>query len=382
MADRVASSTRERPYILFHTTKLEEGGAERITRTITQALAKKGVHVSLAVLNANGPARADWPHDLVPLIDLGPQNPVKSVFALRKLYDEAKPDLVVTALHQPSSAAILARGLSRWKPKIVVTLHSNMAQESRDATSRNRRIMPHVTRRLYPRADGIIAVAKESADAAAATLNMPKERFRVIYNPVVSPLIADRVREFEPYGPLAQFEGPVLVGVGRLDAQKDFATAIRALQLVKKHTDFRYVIVGEGVEIDNLKQLAIDLDLKDQILFAGYQKNPYGCMARARLLLMTSRLEGLPTVLIESLAVGTPVIFTDCPSGPREILQPPKYGVCPPVGDVEAIAEAVIEELKKPKIAPPPESWAPYTEEASVNGYISYLSEILNRSII
>lgn len=379
-----AGSGSSKPKILFHTTKLDEGGAERITRSITQALAKKGVNVSLAVLKTEGPSLADWPQDLVPLIDLGIQNPVKSVFALRRLYNEVKPDLVVTALHQPSSAAILARGLSGWKPKIVVTLHSNMAQEARDGTSRNRRIMPHVTKRLYPKADGIIAVARESADAAAQVLGLPQNRFRVIYNPVVSPAIFDRVKEFGPYRPLAEFDGPVIVGVGRLDAQKDFATAIRAVAVARQKGlgDFRYVIVGEGVEQANLQQLAIDLNLKDQIWFAGYQKNPYGCMARARLLLMTSRLEGLPTVLIEALAVGTPVIFTDCPSGPREILQPPRFGVCPPVGDVDAIAEAVIEELQKPKIAPPPESWAPYTEEASTEGYIAYLSELLSRPII
>ncbi len=370
-----------KPKVLFHTTHLEEGGAEKITRAIVLGLAKKGVAVKLAVLEGSGPSRQDWPSDLVPLIDLQMTNPVKSIFALAKLFNLERPDLVVTALHQPSSAAILAKRISKWKPKLLVTIHSNVEQESKDPASRNRRMMPHVVKRLYPHADGVIAISAGTASAAIRLLGLSQSKVHTIPNPVITSDFFSLLNQEPCQDYSTAIEEPLLVGLGRLTASKDFATALRALAIVKQSMDFRYILVGDGEERPKLEQLAVELGLTDQVVFAGFQKNPYPFLKKARLLLMTSRLEGLPTVLIESLAAGTPVIFTDCPSGPAEILQPPRYGVCPPMGDVEAIAKAVLEELAKPKVSPPQESWEPYTEDASIAGYRAYFSEILGREV-
>lgn len=395
-AERSQNNFMSKPKILFHNTKLEEGGGERITRSVALGLARRGADVSLAVLNDDGPSRADWPTDLVPLTVLHAKNTLKSVGPLAQFFRHTHPDIVVTALHQPSSAAILARMRSSWKPKIVVTLHSAMEREARDSGSRNRQIMPHVVRRLYPKADGIIAVSKAGMESGCRVLNrlpegadisgpmprIPKDRFRVIYNPVVTDDFFERAKEKPDLDVFHEFEGPVLLGLGRLDPLKDFPTVFRALQIVRRSMDFRYVLFGEGPEREKLEGLRKELGLEKEILMPGYRKNPVPFLKAARLLFMTSQLEGLPTVIIESLAAGTPVVFTDCPTGPVEILQPPKYGLCPPMSNPEAAAEAVLQELSRPKTAPPPESWAPYTEEASLSEYISYLSEIAGRSII
>lgn len=385
----------ERPTIAFHTTKLDEGGGERITRSTVLGLAKRGVKVQLAVLDDTGPSRADWPTDEVPLVKIDGGSTFKSVGPLIRYFNEAKPDVVVTALHQPSAAALLARRFSKWKPKIAVVLHSAMEMEASDRRSLNRRVMPHVVRRVYPAADGFICVSKAGAESAYRLLNrlspeapesdrskrIPRDRFRVIYNPVVTDDFFTRLQGEPDLPVFKEFEGPIIAALGRLDYGKDYQTTFRALKIVREKMDFRYVLIGEGPEREPLEQLRRELGLEDVITMPGFRQNPFPFLRESRMLLMTSTLEGLPTVIIESLAAGTPVVFTDCPTGPVEILQPPKYGLCPKMGNPEDVAEAVLSELQKPKTAPPPESWAPYTEEASMQGYIEYLSTMAGRRV-
>src|SRR5205807_1946109 len=141
---------------------------------------------------------------------------------------------------------------------------------------------------------------------------------------------------------------PVLVAVGRLRMQKDFPTLIKAFALVRKVRLARLVIIGEGRQGANLQRLIETLGLKDDVALAGYMENPFAWMARASLYVLSSVWEGLPGVLIEALACGCPVVSTNCPSGPSEILDAGAYGRLVPCRDPEAMAEAILSTLDQP----------------------------------
>jgi glycosyltransferase involved in cell wall biosynthesis len=142
---------------------------------------------------------------------------------------------------------------------------------------------------------------------------------------------------FKPASP------PVFLGVGRLTAQKDFANLIRAFAIVRARMPARLVILGTGDLLGALQQLARMLAVQGDVCFAGFVANPYAYMARSAALVVSSRFEGLSTVLIEGLASGTRIVSTDCPSGPREILEHGRFGALVPVGDPAALAKAMLQ---------------------------------------
>ena len=144
---------------------------------------------------------------------------------------------------------------------------------------------------------------------------------------------------------------PVILGAGRLTAQKDFGTLIRAFARVRREIDARLVILGEGEDRQALETLIHDQGLRDRVDMPGHVENPFKYMARATVFALSSRWEGPGHVLIEALALGTPVVSTDCPSGPREILFDGRAGLLAPVGDSDAIASAILEVLRQPEQA-------------------------------
>jgi len=163
------------------------------------------------------------------------------------------------------------------------------------------------------------------------------------------------------------------VAVGRLQMQKDYPTLLHAFAQVRKNRPVRLLILGEGKDRLALEELIKELGLEQDVSLPGFVMNPYAYMARASLFVLSSRWEGLPTVLIEALCCGTPVVSTDCPSGPREILRDGQYGQLVPVGDVDGLAQAIEAALNSKAPGPPSESWRPYDLENVVNQYISLL---------
>jgi glycosyltransferase involved in cell wall biosynthesis len=165
----------------------------------------------------------------------------------------------------------------------------------------------------------------------------------------------------------------VILAVGRLTAQKDFSTLIRAFAEVRRSCPARLLILGEAEERPALEALVKQLGLEQAVSLPGFVANPYPYMVRAALFVLSSRWEGLPGVLIEALYCGTPAISTGCPSGPREILADGQYGQLAPVGDVQALAQAMLLSLRGGALRPPQESWQPFELEAVVNQYLNTL---------
>ncbi|MBS3984045.1 MAG: glycosyltransferase [Selenomonadales bacterium] len=324
------------------------GGAERVMVNLAQAFAERGLSVDLVVAKAEGPLLASVPPE-VRLINLNGKRVLTSLPALVGYLRREQPRALLSALDYANVVTLCARRLASKQGRIVVSEHNTLSMNASRSNTASGRVMPWLARALYPMADAIVAVSHGVAVDLAKVTGLPRERITVIYNPVVSPKVLRLANELNPHPWLAPGELPVILGVGRLTAAKDFPTLLRAFALVRPTCSARLVVLGEGDERARLAALASELGIQDYVSMPGYVDNPYAYMARASLFVLSSMWEGLPTVLVETMALGTPVIATDCPSGPAEILEDGKWGQLVPVGDHKALADAITNELICPQ---------------------------------
>jgi glycosyltransferase involved in cell wall biosynthesis len=255
-----------------------------------------------------------------------------------------------------------------------VNEQNTVSFEAGNASSWRGRLTPRLIKRFYPWANGIVVVSHGVRDDMAQLTKIPRERITVIYNPsIVSADVREKAQApldhpwFEPGQP------PVLIAVGRLQIQKDYPTLLQAFAQVRQKRPVRLLILGEGKERPMLEEIIKTLGVEEDVSLPGFVMNPFAYMARASLFVLSSRWEGLPTVLIEAMCCGTPVVSTDCPSGPREILREGQYGQLVPVGEPTALARAIETTLDAKTSSPPPESWRPYELDTVVSQYTSLL---------
>jgi len=186
------------------------------------------------------------------------------------------------------------------------------------------------------------------ADDLALTTGLPRAGITTIYNPVVSVTLQEQARAPLVHPWFAPGNPPVVLGAGRLEAQKDFPTLLKALARVLAVREVRLMLLGEGKDRPLLEALARDLGIAEHVELPGFVGNPFAYMARAAVFVLSSTYEGLPGVLIQAMACGCPVVSTDCPSGPAEILDGGVYGPLIPVGDVGVLTQAILAQLDAP----------------------------------
>ena len=182
---------------------------------------------------------------------------------------------------------------------------------------------------------------------------IPMQQMTVIHNPVVTPDFTQKAQEEITHPWFEKGQPPVLLGVGRIVKQKNFATLVQAFARVRQHHPARLMILGdvdprEPEVKPGLEALIQKFGLQDDVLFLGFVENPYAYMAKANVFVLSSIYEGFGNVVAEAIATGTPVVSTDCESGPAEILNQGQYGELVPVGDYEAMANAIMATLKQP----------------------------------
>ena len=247
-----------------------------------------------------------------------------------------RPDFLVARMQ--TMASIIAKGLSRNDTKLVLS----MAGMPRSSGYRN-----FLWPRLYPRADAFVAPAESVAAVAAERANMDSDRFDVIPNPVISDRVLSLGEEPVDHAWFGDPEHPIVIAVGRLTRQKDFPTLVRAMARVRENVPARLLIVGEGEGEHRglIDSLTTELGLQGAVQLHGFDPNPYKYMRAADLFVMSSEWEGPGHVLIEAQALGTPAVSTDCPAGPRDTLLDGRAGLLVPVGDSNAMADAIIESL-------------------------------------
>ena len=351
---------------------LAGGGAQRSTLKLARGLADRGYEMDLVVAQARGPFLSELP-DNVRLVDLMASRVLSSLPALVRYLRNERPHAMLAVLNYANVVALWARHLSGVSVRLVVSERNTLSHSAPHSPRKRARLLPTLIRRFYPWADGIVAVSKGVADDLARTARIPRKNIRVIYNPIVTPDLPAKATAplKDPWFEPGQI--PVLLGVGRLTSQKDFPTLIQAFARVRESRQLRLVILGEGRERYALERLIAELGVEQDVRLSGFVSNPYQYMARASLFILSSRWEGLPGAVIEALFCGAPVIATDCPGGPREILADGKHGHLAPVGDVQALADAIEKSLNGTRERPSPESWKPFEIDVVVDQYVSTL---------
>ena len=323
------------------------GGVERMVVSLIRGFVELGETVDLVLVRAESPHLARLPAS-VRQVRLAAGHTLLAAPALARYLRERRPRALLAAKDRAGRTAVLARALAGTDTPIVLRLGTDLstAMAGRSAPSRALRYLP--IRLLYPRIERIVAVSQGVADDTARIARIPRECISVIRNPVVTPELAGQA--LQPCGhPWLQPDGPpVIAAAGRLQAQKDFPTLIRAFAQVCRGRDCRLLILGEGRQRPQLEALIGELGLGDKVDLPGFQANPYPFLARARLFVLSSAWEGSPNVLTEALALGVPCVSTDCPSGPAEILDGGRFGPLVPVGDADALAQAMALTLDRP----------------------------------
>jgi glycosyltransferase involved in cell wall biosynthesis len=364
------STSSER--IAIFAPDLGVGGAERSMLKLVKGLLDQGYAVDLVLSRAFGPLLDEVPRT-AHLVDLKAQRVLSSLPALIRYLRREQPIVMLSVMHA-NLIAIWARTLAGVPTKIVVSERNTLSSEVQHYSSDIRyKLIPTLTQFFYPWADAIVAVSKGVADDLIKNSHVPKKRIHVIYNPVVTPELRQKalMTVTDPW--YQPGEPPVILSVGRLEQQKDFPTLIRAFANVSACRSARLMILGDGQERSNLEALIDQLGLQQEVRLPGYILNPYPYMSNAALFVLTSRWEGLPGVLIEAMYCGSPLIATDCPSGPREILANGQYGRLIPVGNEKALATAMCDALDGLIPRPPPESWKRFEQEKIVDEYIQVL---------
>ena len=355
--------------LAFFLPALEGGGAERVTLTIAQGLAARGHDVELILGERRGPLRDDIPSE-VRVVDLGRPRVLHSVGALRRHLKSDPPDVLISALfHANVVAALATRGL---KLPLLVVEHNTMSVKFRASSNRRERLAPLACAVAYRVVDQVGAVSEGVGDDLSDTLRLPRQRVRVLRNPidydeVLRHASAPLSHPWLGAGP------PLVVAAGRLTPQKDFATLIHAVALLP---EVRLVVLGEGEERAALTELAGSLGVTDRVDLRGFVANPYPWLAMADVIAMSSRWEGLPTVLLEALPFDARIVSTDCRSGPREILGGGRFGRLVPVGDPRALAKAIRAAAAE---APQDRSaaWARYDRAAALADYEAALDDLV-----
>jgi glycosyltransferase involved in cell wall biosynthesis len=346
------------------------GGAERIFVYLANAFADRGVEVTLLAGRAEGPCLVDL-SGKVGLVDLKVSRFAHAVPALVRHLNSCRPDAVLSALTHANLVTLLAACFARRGTRIVVGEHNSITMLANAGRGPKKFVSTTLMRALYPRADCITFVSRAMQDEFAALLRLAPERLETIYNPIPVDRLNKKGAAQAKHPWLLQKDGPVLIAAGRLTEQKDFPTLLRAFAMLK--APVRLVIFGEGPDRTNLEALRDELGLADRVALPGFVDNLPAELAKGDLFVLSSRWEGLPGVLLEALALGVPVVATDCPTGPDEILQGGRWGRLVPVGQPAALASAIQATLDHRVDHPVDEVLARFAPDHIVDQYLSTL---------
>lgn len=324
---------------------LAGGGAERIMVYLANGFAHRGFAVDLVLVKAEGPY-LPLVSDKVRVIDLNFPRVLASLPSLIRYLKTEKPHAILSTLDYANVIAIIARTLTRGSQKIAVRVANNISTRKRYTKSIRDRLATGLVKYTYNWVDQVIAVSQGVAEDLVKSHNIPHNQVTTIYNPAITPELLDKIQEPLNHPWFAPEKPPVILGVGRLTAQKDFTTLIRAFAYLNQQHSARLMILGEGEDRAKLESLVKSLDLEQQVSLPGFIDNPFPYMKQASVYVLSSCFEGMPNTLLQAMVCGTPVVSTDCPSGSREVLEDGKWGQLVPVGDVEAMAEAILVSLQ------------------------------------
>jgi glycosyltransferase involved in cell wall biosynthesis len=322
-------------------------GVERVNVTLAQALAARGVEVDVVAANSKGPY-FDELNGKTRLVDLGVGKTVLSLPGLIGYLRGNRPKAILSAPDSGSLVALWARRLAGVDCRSVVATHAVLSRSLGQKSWLNRTLFRSLLHRTYRQADAVVAVSEQAADDLASLSQLPRADIQVIANPVVTDELERAAGEPAGHPWLENSDLPVILSVGRLNKEKNYEALISAFAKLRARCEARLIILGDGDEREALGACASELGVAEDVDLPGFVDNPYAFMAKADLLALSSHYEALPTVLIEAMACGCPVVAVDCPGGVREIVDHGRYGRLAPIGDADALADAMRATLETP----------------------------------
>jgi len=332
-----------RPSVDFYLRALDAGGVQLSMLHLSRMLQRQGLRIRFIIQQAGGELENRVPAG-VETINLEARSTSAAVVPLARLLRRDPADILVSGLIHGNIAALMAAWLAGARTRVVVTEHAPPLSliESHRAAFRYR-LLPSLMRLLYPRAAAVVAVS-EGVKRELETMLGERKAIRVIHNPVV-PEHVDQLASAPEVLPAAM--SPYLLAVGRLSVEKRFDLLLDAYARLASRVPHRLVILGEGEQRQALEAKIAALGLGDRVVMPGFVHNPYPFYAGASAVVVTSEFEGFCNVLAEALACGTPVVSTDCPFGPREILEDGRYGRLVAMNNAQALADGILATLEE-----------------------------------
>ena len=361
------------PRISLFVPSLRGGGAERILLGLATGFSQRGIPVDLIMVRAEGEYLNQVPKE-VRLVDLDSHRTAASFLKLVRYLRRERTSALLSTLAHGNVVALVAKLILLGRLRVVVRVENTFSEVLRNSAFKQRQTL-RLLKLLLPAADGIVAISEGVADDLRELVPGASHKIITIYSPVVWPNHTEKTAVPVQHPWLLCGSAPVILSAGRLTTVKDHATLLRAFAEVIRSRPARLVILGVGPERDNLLELARRIDVSQYVDLPGFEINPFPYMSRSKVFVLSSRYEGFANVLPEAMACGTPVVSTDCRSGPREILEDGKWGRLVPVGDWGAMAEAILETLDNPVPAGSLIARASdFSADASIDRYLEVLT--------
>ena len=332
--------------ITFIIPALGSGGAERVLIHLINSLDKDKYIMCLVVFEdiLDYEGELIFSGEIVCLDKKSRWDFFKLIIKLRKMLRTFQPDTVLSFLYYTNIIAVMASLFLKRKFKLIICERSYPPKYLPKV--RLGYLKKGLMKFTYRKADKILTVSKSIARVLEEDFNVKSEKIKTIYNPVILEEIKDKCQKEIKHPFFEDERAQIIISVGRLVEVKRFDRLLRTFSLVREKKDRVYLIIlGEGELRKELENLSLELRVDKWTDFVGFQSNPYAWIHKADVLVLSSDFEGFPNVILEAMACGTPVISTDCPSGPNEIIVNGKNGILVPTEDEKALAEATLKLL-------------------------------------
>lgn len=339
-------SSHGRPDIALLLATSAHSGVVTVMRHLTESWLACGVSVDLLHIEGHGPDPALMPPG-VRTIPLGCRHVATAGPGLRRYLRAQAPHVLLADKHRLNLLALEAAGACAPATRVCLRTGTAVLADLDQYGPWRRLKVRRAIARHYGKAHAVIVPSPGIAQDLLE-LGVPNDILQVIPNPIATAGLDDLARKPLAHPWFQPGEPPVVLGVGELCARKDFLTLLEAASLASRSKALRLMILGDGPQRVHLQQRAHALGWAEHLALPGFVANPYPYMSRAAMLVLPSRLEGFGNVLVEAMHLGTPLIATDCPYGPRDILEHGRLGLLVQVGAPRAMAEAILETLVKP----------------------------------
>lgn len=326
-----------------------DGGAQHMIVNTANEFAKRGHDVDLLVVNGNGP-HIDKVEKDVHLVNLGKRRSLAALWGLSRYIRTRQPDIFLSAMTHTNIVSVMARFLAPFSStRLILTERTLLSMHIRETPRLQEKFFLAGVKFFYRFADKVIGISRGVAEDIQSLARLKPHQVGYIYNPVITSAMQAQLRETSSDLMPEKKDGAFLIVTsGRLSYEKDQETLLKAFEKLRHTHNAKLVILGDGPLRADLERQVEELGIQNHVVFAGFVPNSLAYMKQADLFVITSLYEGFCNVIVEALLCGLSVVSTNAPSGPPEILEEGKYGLLAPVGNSNAIAQAMAQALKEP----------------------------------